>query len=208
MADLPDRLAALEEQVAVLWTRLAAVEKRISSAPSAGSSEALFQTRTPALTRDQESQKTQPGMIQGTLNYAGSIQLAERPFRFQQTLAVQSLFEAPAELLATIFAALSSPHRVIILRTLCERPCTAQQLQEVLGMGSAGQLYHHLKELMAAGLITQRERSSAYTIEPAKVIPICAALMVAFSLATFPVGTGPGTSTPPSGQADERTGES
>lgn len=207
MADLQDRLAALEEQVAVFRARLTALEEHISSTPSAGSSQALFQARTPALTRDQESQTSQPRTIQGTLNYAGTLQLAGQPFRFQQRLSAQSLFQAPPELLATIFAALSSPHRVIILRTLCERSCTAQQLQEVLGMGSAGQLYHHLKELMAVGLITQRERSSAYTIEPAKVIPICAALMVAFSLATFPVGTGPDASTPKPDQADQRTGE-
>src|SRR5581483_5200279 len=150
---------------------------------------------------------SQAGAIQGTLSYAGAIQLAGRPFRFQQRLPAQSLFEVAPDLLAQIFSALASPHRVIILRTLCERPCTAQQLQEVLGMGSAGQLYHHLKELLAAGLITQRERSSAYTIEPAKVIPVCAALMVAFSLATFPVGTGPGASAPSPDQEDERGGE-
>ncbi len=200
MADLQDRLVALEEQIAVLRTRLAALEERIASTPSVGASEALFQARAPVLTGDQE---LSPGTIQGTLNYAGSLQLAERPFRFQQRLPVQTIFQAPPELLATLFASLSSPHRVIIVRTLCERPCTAQQLQDILGMGSAGQLYHHLKELMAAGLIMQRERSSAYTIEPAKVIPICAALMVAFSLATFPLGAHPGAPAPP-GQAGER----
>lgn len=205
MPDPQDRLTALEEQVAILRTRLTALEEQVSSAVSAGTLTTSFQARAAVSLPDSEAPTSQAGTIQGTLSYAGTIQLTGRPFRFQQRLPAQSLFEAAPELLAQIFAALSSPHRVIILRTLCERTCTAQQLQEVLGMGSAGQLYHHLKELLAVGLITQRERSSAYTIEPAKVIPICAALMVAFSLATFPLRTGPGA--PPPDQPDERAGD-
>jgi DNA-binding transcriptional ArsR family regulator len=193
MADSQDRLAALEEQVAVLRDRLTALEEQMTSAVSAGASTTSFQTRG-FVPPNSEASISQARAIQGVLSYAGAIQLTGRPFQFQQRLPAQTLFEAAPEQLAQIFAALSSPHRVIILRTLCERACTAQQLQEVLGMGSAGQLYHHLKELVAAGLITQRERSSAYTIEPTKVIPICAALMVAFSLATFFRGSEPSIS--------------
>jgi DNA-binding transcriptional ArsR family regulator len=204
MADSQDRLTALEEQMAVLRNRLTALEEQMAASASAGVPTASFQARTAVSPPDSEAPTSQTGTIQGTLSYAGTIRLAGRPFRFQQRLPAQSLFEVAPDLLAQIFAALSSPHRVIILRTLCEKPCTAQQLQEILGMGSAGQLYHHLKELLAAGFITQRERSSAYTIEPAKVIPICAALMVAFSLAAFPLGTGAGAFSPPPGQADVR----
>ncbi len=206
MADSQNRLTTLEEQVAVLRSRLTALEEQMATFVSASAPTASFQARTAVSSPDSEALPSQTATIQGTFSYAGTIQLAGRPLRFQQHLPAQSLFEAAPDLLAPIFAALASPHRVIILRTLCEKPCTAQQLQEVLGMGSAGQLYHHLKELLAAGLITQRERSSAYTIEPAKVIPVCAALMVAFSLATFPLGTSPGASAP-SGQTDEHEGD-
>ena len=202
MPDPQDRLTALEEEVAALRVRLAALEEQRSSFAKGGTTGALFQARGSALPTGREPPTTQTGPVQGTLSYSGTIQQDSRPLRFQQTLAVQSLFEAAPDLLAQTFAAFASPHRVIILRTLCERPCTAQQLQEVLGMGSAGQLYHHLKELLAAGLITQRERSSAYTIDPAKVIPICAALMMAYSLATFPLGAGPGAPPAPDQRDD------
>ncbi len=195
MSDPPDRLTDLEEQVAVLRARLTTLEKLVSFHMQEGVAEATPLVRATVLPADRESHTPRTGAIDGTLSYAGSIQIGEHPYRFRQTLTVLSIFEAAPELLAPIFAALSSPHRIIILRTLCERVCTAQQLQEVLGMGSSGQLYHHLKELLAAGLITQRERS-AYTIDPAKVIPVCVALMVAFSLATFFQGTG--QSAPPS----------
>jgi DNA-binding transcriptional ArsR family regulator len=197
MPDPHDRLRVLEEQMAAFQTRLAALEDLVSSQRQEGAASVFPLAEAIS---DHESHLPQTGTLQGTLRYAGSIQIGERPFRFQQTLTIASIFEAEPEVFAQIFAALSSPHRVIILRTLCERACTAQQLQEVLGMGSSGQLYHHLKELMGAGLITQRERSSAYTIDPAKVVPICAALSVAFSLATFFRGTG--QSAPPPEQED------
>lgn len=199
MPDPQDRLHTLEEQMAAFHTRLTALEEQVSSQRQEEAASPFPQASGPS---SHELHPPQTGTLQGTLRYAGSIQIGERPFRFQQTLTIASIFEAAPEVFAQIFAALASPHRIIILRTLCERACTAQQLQEVLGMGSSGQLYHHLKELMAAGLITQRERSSAYTIDPAKVIPICAALSVAFSLATFFQGTGQSVS-PSQSQGDD-----
>lgn len=200
MSDPPDRLTDLEEQVAVLRARLTALEQLVSSHMQEGAASAAPLVRAAVLPPDREPRASRTGFIEGTLNYTGSIQIGEQPYRFRQTLTAQSIFEAAPELLAPIFAALSSPHRIIILRTLCERPCTAQQLQEVLGMGSAGQLYHHLKELQAVGLVTQRERS-AYMIEPTKVIPVCVALMIALSLATFLQRAG--QDTPPSSEQGE-----
>lgn len=204
MSDPPDRLTDLEEQVAVLRARLTTLEELVSSHMQEGAAEGAPLVQAAILSPDHGSRAPRAGTTEGTLSYAGSIQSGERPYRFRQTLTAQSIFEASPELLAPIFAALSSPHRIIILRTLCERPCTAQQLQEALGMASAGQLYHHLKELQAVSLITQRERS-AYMIEPTKVIPVCMALMVAFSLATFFQGTG--QNTPPSPNQGDDPGE-
>lgn len=48
-------------------------------------------------------------------------------------------------------------------------------------MSSPGQLYHHLKELLAAGLIVQQGRSG-YAIAPRSVIALCMALMAALDL--------------------------
>jgi ArsR family transcriptional regulator, arsenate/arsenite/antimonite-responsive transcriptional repressor len=204
MSDPPDRLTDLEEQVAILRARLTTLEKLVSSQIQERSASAAPLVRATVLPPDDEPRASRTGSIEGTLNYTGSIQFGEQPYRFRQTLTAQSIFEASPDLLAPIFAALSSPHRIIILRTLCEKSCTAQQLQEVLGMASAGQLYHHLKELQAVGLITQRERS-AYMIEPTKVIPVCVALMIALSLATFFQGTG--QSAPPSPDQGDDPGE-
>ena len=54
-------------------------------------------------------------------------------------------------------------------------------------MSSPGQLYHHLKELLAAGLIVQQGRSG-YAIAPRSVIALSMALMAASDL----LAPGPG----------------
>lgn len=181
MPDQENRLTVLEKQVAALQMRLSALEERLPrSTPGLPPLPSL--PVLPERTADHEPLEERE-TLQGVLSCEGSVQFAEQDVRWRQRLALQPIFAASPELLAQLFAALSSPHRVIILRTLCEGPRTSQQLQELLGMGSAGQLYHHLKELLAAGLILQRGRS-AYTIEPAKVIPVCLALMMAFCLTT------------------------
>jgi ArsR family transcriptional regulator len=122
-----------------------------------------------------------PRDVEGTLSYSAFAQFAQRRvhLKYQQSLA--QIFQVAPEVLAQLFAALSSPHRIIILRTLCIGPRSRQQLQELLGMASAGQLYHHLKELQAAGLISGH--GGSYSIEMEAVIPICMALMIAAQLA-------------------------
>jgi len=45
-----------------------------------------------------------------------------------------------------------------------------QELQEIPGLGTSGQLYHHLRDLQAAGLVTQRRRGR-YGVAADKVVP-------------------------------------
>ncbi len=68
---------------------------------------------------------------------------------------------------------------------LCDGPKTGQQLEDSAGISSTGQLYHHLKELLAAGLVTQPARS-LYALRPQAVVGICTALMLAGDLASRP----------------------
>lgn len=183
MTDIQDRLTALEERIAVLQARVTALEERLPQDASALPS-ALNLIQTAFLQQRQQQGLRGPQgerAAQGTLTYGGVAQIAGKPYQMQRQQSLASLFETAPETLAQVFAALASPHRIIILRLLCQEQRTSQQLQELLGMSSAGQLYHHLKELLTAGLIVQRERS-VYSIDPAKVITICVALMVASNL--------------------------
>lgn len=179
MSDSVDRFAALEEQIAALQARIAALEARIPhDAQSLVTSQHDLVTTISMHGQPLRQDEADESTVQGTLMYAGFARIAGQPYQIQRQQLVAPLFDLAPDALAHVFAALASPHRIIILRLLCQGPRTSQQLQELLGMSSAGQLYHHLKELLAAGLIVQRGRSH-YGVDPAKVITICIALMVA-----------------------------
>ena len=71
---------------------------------------------------------------------------------------------------AAVLAALGSPVRLEIVRRILLGGETVQELQEIPGLGTSGQLYHHLRDLQAAGLVTQRRRGR-YGVPPDKVVP-------------------------------------
>src|SRR5215469_8227276 len=74
------------------------------------------------------------------------------------------------EAAATVLAALGNPVRLEIVRRLLLGGETIQELQEISGLGTSGQLYHHLRDLQAAGLVTQRSRGR-YGVAADKVVP-------------------------------------
>jgi hypothetical protein len=71
------------------------------------------------------------------------------------------------------------------LRLLLDGPQSSQDLQAKLEVGAVGQLYHHLKELLAAGLIAQRGRG-VYAIREQAVLPVVLAFLVAPRLGSQP----------------------
>ena len=83
---------------------------------------------------------------------------------------------------AGVLAALGSPVRLEIVRRLLLGGVTAQQLQEIPELGTSGQLYHHLRELQAAGLVTQRRRGR-YGVPPDKVVPSLIVIAAAANMA-------------------------
>jgi DNA-binding transcriptional ArsR family regulator len=71
---------------------------------------------------------------------------------------------------AVVLAALGNPVRLEIVRRLLLGGETVHELQEIPGLGTSGQLYHHLRDLQAAGLVTQRRRGR-YGVAADKVVP-------------------------------------
>jgi DNA-binding transcriptional ArsR family regulator len=86
---------------------------------------------------------------------------------------------------ATVLAALGNPVRLEIVRRILLGGETVQQLQEISGLGTSGQLYHHLRDLQAAGLVTQRRRGS-YGVPADKVIPALVIIAAAGQMAAVP----------------------
>jgi ArsR family transcriptional regulator, arsenate/arsenite/antimonite-responsive transcriptional repressor len=115
------------------------------------------------------------------VGYWGSGQFGSRRAAIRQQMTLSGVFAAEPEGVTRVFAALASPARIVLLRTLVDGPRTSQQLREVLDAPSVGQLYHHLRELLAAGLVVQPSRS-VYEIPPGKVVAVCVAISAAAHL--------------------------
>lgn len=170
------RIAGLETQMADIVSRLAALEH------PAG--------RFPLAMRDTGKTVAAPGGGHGahgeeedepTVVYAGSGQFGARRMTIRQRKTLGEVLSVTPESVAPVFAGLANPARIALLYALIDGPRTSQQLREVLDAGSVGQLYHHLRELLAAGLVVQPSRS-VYQIPPGKVVAVCVAVSAAEQL--------------------------
>jgi DNA-binding transcriptional ArsR family regulator len=88
---------------------------------------------------------------------------------------------------AAVLAALGNPVRLEIVRRILLGGETVQQLQEIPGLGTSGQLYHHLRDLQAAGLVIQRRRGR-YGVPADKVVPALVIIAAAVSMAPATAG--------------------
>ena len=71
-----------------------------------------------------------------------------------------------------VLACIGSRDRLGILLSILKKPMTVAQLVEECGYNSTGQVYHHLKPLLAADLITEdkkNEGKGVYVIQPHRV---------------------------------------
>ncbi|MDD5191278.1 MAG: ArsR family transcriptional regulator [Dehalococcoidales bacterium] len=71
-----------------------------------------------------------------------------------------------------VLACIGNNDRLNILLSILKKPMTVAQLVEECGYGSTGQVYHHLKPLISADLITEDSKSEAkgvYFIQPHRV---------------------------------------
>jgi DNA-binding transcriptional ArsR family regulator len=87
---------------------------------------------------------------------------------------------------AAVLSALGSPFRLEIIRALLLGRETVQELQEIPGLGTSGQLYHHLRDLQSAGVVTQRRRGR-YGVAGDKVVPCLIIIAAAASVAAVAV---------------------
>ncbi|WP_117210879.1 ArsR/SmtB family transcription factor [Allorhizocola rhizosphaerae] len=83
---------------------------------------------------------------------------------------------------ATLFSALASTPRLrIVLELMDGEVLTTADLARRLDQPSTGQLFHHLKELLAAGVIYQPGRG-AYAIRREHAVPLLAMLCAAIDI--------------------------
>lgn len=84
----------------------------------------------------------------------------------------EDLFGANGGKAAKVLAALGHKQRLDLLLELWNGPLTGAELVERLNMGTTGQLYHHLKALTGADLLTQEERGGRYAIPAHRRFPL------------------------------------
>jgi DNA-binding transcriptional ArsR family regulator len=106
----------------------------------------------------------------GRLGYAGIVRTpAGAQYRWRGEHPVGDLLAADWTECAPPLAALGHRVRLDIMRALINGVNEVRQLQRQPGLGTSGQLYHHLRELQAAGWVRQQERSR-YLVVPDRVV--------------------------------------
>jgi len=70
-----------------------------------------------------------------------------------------------------VLACIGNSDRLHILLTLLKEPMTVAKLVETCGYNSTGQVYHHLKPLVAANLVTEDRKTAKgiYMVQPSRV---------------------------------------
>lgn len=188
-AQVESRLAALEAQVAELMATAAAKPPHETAAnPKAGQTgDASIVWPNPAkasvlpqrkfwaidgvLRKAEASQNDAGGVV-----FAGQVVLPnEETYAWQLENDTGDILAADWSVAHATLAALAHPIRLLVLKALIEGKRDTQSLASLPDMGTTGQLYHHLKELEAAGWIRQPRRGE-YIVLAERVIPLLAIL--------------------------------
>lgn len=123
------------------------------------------------------------GLSAGVAVYAGVGPRGDGQIAWQMARRWADVLAADRIRSGRLLAALSNPGRLEIVGELLAGPISRQELSERLDQSSAGQLNHHLRELLTAGLV-QQPRRGFYQVAPHHVVPIVTLLSCAIDLAS------------------------
>ena len=113
----------------------------------------------------------------GAVLLAGSVTMpAGDHYEWQETRPAGDLVDEDWAEVAGSLAALGHPVRLQLLRAALHGARTVADLKAIQPPddgGSSGQIYHHLRQLLAAGWLRPAGRAR-YTIPPERVVPLLA----------------------------------
>lgn len=128
-----------------------------------------------ALTRLEE-QFAELGIEDGGVLFAGSVRLpAGEQYGWQMGFSTDDLLADDGSEAADRLAALGNPVRLRLLREILGGRRTATELTALEGVGTSGQIYHHLRQLVAAGWLHAAARGR-YEVPAGRVVPLLVAL--------------------------------
>ncbi|WP_409290372.1 ArsR family transcriptional regulator [Peribacillus sp. SCS-37] len=105
--------------------------------------------------------------------YSGEMETDQQKYHgLAREKSLPSILAGESEDMARILSSLGHKQRLEIIKALLVQPRHGTELVELLGMGTTGQLYHHLKPLIGAGLVLQEERGGSYSIPRKRALPL------------------------------------
>nr|WP_203597623.1 helix-turn-helix domain-containing protein [Actinomadura bangladeshensis] len=115
----------------------------------------------------------------GGVLFTGSVTLpAGEHYEWQQGHPVDDLLADDWSQAAETLSALAHPVRLLLLREILQGARTTAELAAHEGLGTTGQLYHHLRQLVAAGWLRTTARGQ-YGVPGERVVPLLTVLAAA-----------------------------
>ncbi len=115
----------------------------------------------------------------GAVTLAGIVPLpGGEEYHWQFGRPSGDVLEADWSPLSATIASLGHPVRLTLLRLILTGTRSSADLQAAAGLGTTGQLYHHLRQLIASGWLAQATRGH-YAVPGHRVIPLLAILVAA-----------------------------
>jgi DNA-binding transcriptional ArsR family regulator len=115
----------------------------------------------------------------GEVVYGGLVTVpAGEQYAWQKHAGTRDLFSRDWGAVDRVLAALGHPVRLALLKALLEGKRAKADLERIEGLGTTGQLYHHLKALEEAGWVRTLERG-IYGVPGERVVPLLAILSAA-----------------------------
>ncbi|MET9534669.1 MULTISPECIES: winged helix-turn-helix domain-containing protein [unclassified Streptomyces] len=160
----------LEERVAALELRLAAVESADgAAAPRPGGDFWALEGLKQLLGEDEANAAE---VADGAVLFTGAVRLPTREqYEWQYGEPTSALLESDWPAAAESFAALGHAVRLRLLREILGGLRTAAALAELDELGTTGQIYHHLRQLTAAGWLKTSGRGQ-YEVPVERVVPL------------------------------------
>ncbi|TCO65526.1 ArsR/SmtB family transcription factor [Actinocrispum wychmicini] len=151
----------VEERLAALEDRVAALEGRKSVDPA----------KFWALTGLRERLPDSGGVL-----FTGAVSLPTGEYyEWQQEAMAEDQFDRDWSDLSGVLAALGHPVRLLLLKEILKGARSTAELQEHESLGTTGQLYHHLRQLVAAGWLRAAGRGQ-YAVPGSRVVPLLVVL--------------------------------
>jgi hypothetical protein len=168
--DVEARLTALEARVQSLEGAGAAIEPP----PAGGTADDRFW----ALAGLQARLAELPSGHDGAVLFTGSLDLAGGHVEWQIGASAHDLVESDWSEYADTLGALGHPVRLRLLQAVATGTNSSVKLQDLPGLGTSGQIYHHLRALTAAGWLRAGARGQ-WSVPPERLVPLLVVIAAA-----------------------------